>query len=173
MKCGFMVDMYGQKNAISQSVRHNHVKKIILNSCKNTSHKCDSNEPQKPVKAFHWQLPVRRYATMFESMNSYKSLQTVVVSRGLIKLVDIRKLFLNLTFVSRSILAACSIFFVSPTSLGALAMDTGRNVYSFIGPEVPQYISDYFRQAVEKIRQDIGQGEKTSRKFYVLYVLHG
>lgn len=36
-------------------------------------------------------------------------------------------------------------------------MDTGRNVYSFIGPEVPQYISDYFRQAVEKIRQDIGQ----------------
>jgi len=56
------------------------------------------------------------------------------------------------------------MLFACPT-LGVLAMDTGKNVHGLIGPEIPQYISDYFKQAVEKIRQDVGQGEKISCKF--------
>ena len=64
----------------------------------------------------------------------------------------------------RSILAACSVF-VSTPSLGVLARDT-RNVDSLIGPEIPHHISAYFKKAVEVIRQDIGQGKKSSRKYH-------
>ena len=74
-----------------------------------------------------------------------------------------RDWFLNLSFVSRSILAACSIFISTP-SLGALARDS-KNVDSLIGREIPNHISDYFKQAVEIIRQEIGQGKKSSRKY--------